>query len=158
VVGRREIRPGTLEQFYDRMARNRQAGKGQFLTLDQIQNRTQMSLALLLQTIPGVRSAGFRAESVQLLNPSGGSTFCTPELFLDGRPMLGGFREISLLDVEGVEVYRGYEESVEGEFPNPCGQIFIWRKTEWGHPFAWSRLFVVAGIGAMGILISIFVF
>ncbi len=52
VVGRREIRPGTLEQFYDRMARNKQAGKGQFLTLDQIRNRTQMSLALLLQTLP----------------------------------------------------------------------------------------------------------
>ncbi len=69
--------------------------------------------------------------------------------------MLGGFREITLQDLEGVEVYRGYEESVEGEFPDPCGQIFLWRKREWGHPFSWSRVFGLVGMGAALLLLGI---
>ena len=70
VVARREIRQGTLDEFYDRMARMRQRGTGQFLTREQIEKLTQLRLALLLQTIPGVWYWG-RGESVSLLSTSG---------------------------------------------------------------------------------------
>ena len=154
VVARREIRMGTLDEFYDRMARMKQRGAGQFLTKEQLENRISMSLPLLLQTLPGVwlDSSG---QSIQLLNPSATrGTFCQPEYFLDGRPMLGGYREILVLDLEGVEVYRGYSESVHGYFPNRCGQIFLWRKPDWGNPFNKGRLFLALGMLSLGVAIA----
>lgn len=147
VVARREIDPRSLEQFYDRMARNKLRGVGHFLTLDQIENRIQSGLPLLLQTLPYV---WYRDGGIRMLNPgAGGGIFCSPEFFLVGVPMLGGFREIELMDMEGVEVYRGYSEAQEGIFPHPCGQIFLWRKTDWGHPFTWRRAFYAAGLLAV---------
>lgn len=149
VVGRREIKDGTLDQFYDRMARMKQRGRGQFLTKEQLEARIGLSLALILQTVPGVWVQG-PSHVVQMTNPgTGGGTFCTPEFFLDGRPMLGGFREIESMDLEGVEVYRGFAESVDGIMPDQCGQIFIWRRADWGNPFAWGRAFVAVGLGAL---------
>ena len=52
VVARREIRMGTPDEFYDRMARMKQRGAGQFFTKEQLENRISMSLPLLLQTLP----------------------------------------------------------------------------------------------------------
>jgi hypothetical protein len=69
VVGRREIRHGSLEQFYDRMARNKQRGKGHFLTREQIETRGSLPLGLILQTIPGVWANG-SDHYPQLVNPS----------------------------------------------------------------------------------------
>lgn len=149
VVARREIKHGTLEQFYDRMARNKQRGKGQFLTREQIETRSSLSLALILQTVPGIWVEGPN-HVIRMIDPSArGGVFCSPEFFLDGRPMLGGFREFYAMDLEGVEVYRGYSESVDGEFPNSCGQIFIWRKADWGNPFTWRRAFAALGLGSV---------
>jgi hypothetical protein len=153
VVARREIRQGTLDEFYDRMARMRQNGVGQFLTREQIESRESLRLPYLLQTIPGVWYWG-TGLSVQLLNPgTGGGTFCAPEFYLDGRPMLGGLREIHAIDLEGVEVYRGYSEALHGEFPNECGTIFLWRRTDWGNPFSWGRVFMAAGLVAVGLTV-----
>jgi len=149
VVARRRIREGTLDEFYDRMARMKQSGRGRFLTKDQIEARISMDLPVLLQTLPGVWLAP-GGRSIQLLSSTSmDGTFCTPEYFLDGRPMLGGYREIQTMDLEGVEVYRGYSEGVPGYFPNRCGQVFLWRKTDWGNPFAWNRLFLAGGLMAL---------
>lgn len=149
VVARREIKHGTLDQFYDRMARNKQRGKGQFLTREQIEARRGSDLGLIMQTIPGVWAQG-RDHYPMLANPSaGGGIFCRPDFFLDGMPMLSGFRNFDYLDMEGIEVYRGYSESVDGEFPNRCGQVFLWRRSDWGNPFTWKRGFVALGLGAI---------
>lgn len=155
VVARREIREGTLDEFYDRMARNRQRGVGQFLTKEQIEARISMRLPMLLQTIPGVwlDSGG---ESVSLLSTSAmDGTFCKPEYILDGQPMLGGYRTITTMDLEGVEVYRGYSEAVHGYFPNSCGMIFLWRKADWGNPFSWGRLILAGGLLAIAWAVSV---
>lgn len=149
VVARREIKHGTLDQFYDRMARNKQRGKGHFLTREQIEARRGLELGLILQTIPGVWAQG-RNHYPMLANPSAdGGIFCRPDFFLDGMPMLSGFRNFDYLDMEGIEVYRGYSESVDGEFPNRCGQVFLWRRTDWGNPFTWGRGLLAAGLGAV---------
>jgi hypothetical protein len=155
VVGRREIRMGTLDEFYDRMARNKNRGKGRFLTKEQIEDRISMSLPMLLQTLPGVW-LDVGGQSVRLLNSGGsGGTFCTPEYFLDGRPMLGGYRTILTMDLEGVEVYRGYSEAVHGHFPNQCGMVFLWRRRDWGNPFSWSRLFMAGGFTVLAFAIAL---
>ena len=110
---------------------------------------------MLLQTLPGVwlTSSG---RSVELLNRSAsGGTFCNPEYILDGQPMLGGYRTIQVLDLEGVEVYRGYSEAVHGYFPNSCGMIFLWRKPDWGNPFSWRRVFLAGGLMAIAWAVSV---
>jgi hypothetical protein len=53
------------------------------------------------------------------------------------------------MDLEGAEVYRGYAESVDGVMPNECGQIFLWRKADWGNPFGWGRALLGVGVGAI---------
>ena len=149
VMARREIRPGTLEQFYDRMARNKQRGKGHFLTREEIEKRSSLRLGLIIQTLPGVLTRG-RNHTPVLVNPSArGGVLCSPEFFLDGRPMLNGYRDFEPTDLEGIEVYRGYSEAVDGEFPNSCGQIFIWRRSDWGNPITWRRTFIALGLGAI---------
>jgi hypothetical protein len=152
-VARRRIREGTLDQFYDRMARMKQRGAGQFLTRDQIEARSGLTVPLLLQTLPGVWATP-GGRSVQMLNPSAmGGIFCNPEIFIDGQPRPIPIREIWTLDLEGVEVYRGYSEAVPGIFPNRCGQIFLWRTSDWGNPFTWRRTFFALGLG--GILLGL---
>jgi hypothetical protein len=154
VVGRRKIRKGTPDEFYDRMARMKQRGKGQFLTREQIEAREGLRLALLLQTIPGVWA---ERNSVRVLNRSArGGIFCSPEFFIDGQPALGGQGDILPMDLEGVEVYRGFSESVDGVFPNSCGQIFLWRKSDWGNPITWGRAFFALGFAAVVFALSTF--
>jgi hypothetical protein len=153
ILGRRQIRQGTLDEFYDRMARMKQRGKGRFLTREQIEARSGGNLAMLLQTLPGVWLK-YRGNSVELINPrASGGIFCTPEYFLDGLPMLGGLREIYVLDLEGVEVYRGYSEAIHGYFPHGCGQIFLWRKSDWGNPITWKRSFLFLGLLALVLIL-----
>ncbi len=132
----------------------KQSGKGQFLTRDQLENRTAVPLPLLLQTLPGVWLEGSRGP-VRLLNSSGsGGMFCTPEFYQDGAPMLGGYREIHVMDLEGVEVYRGYSEAIHGYFPSGCGMVFPWRRADWGNPFSMGRLLLLGGLAAVGLGIS----
>ena len=150
VVGRREVKKGTIEEFYDRMARMKQAGKGQFLTKEQIEARKSLNLGLIMNTIPGVWTQGIDGTPRLIKSsPRGRGVFCSPEFFLDGQPMLGGYRGFVPDDLEGIEVYRGYGESVPGEFPDECGQVFFWRKPDWGNPFTWRRTFAAVGLGAL---------
>jgi len=153
VVGRRKIRKGTPDEFYDRMARMKQRGKGQFLTREQIEARDGLRLALLLQTIPGVWA---ERNSVRLVNPSAArkGILCSPEFFIDGQPVLGELPELQTMDLEGVEVYRGFSESVDGVFPDSCGQIFLWRKSDWGNPITWGRAFFALGLAAVVFALS----
>jgi hypothetical protein len=144
VTARREIRQGTLDEFYDRMARMKEKGRGQFLTAEQIKNFGGSDIALLLQTVPGVWARhngagnGYSIELRSMGRP------CRPDLYLDGLPMSGG--HTYPWDLEGVEVYRGPFEPVDGYWPSRCGAVFLWRKKDWGIPFR-LKGFLLAGFG-----------
>jgi hypothetical protein len=144
VTARREIRQGTLDEFYDRMARMKEKGRGQFLTVEEIENFGGMEIALLLQTLPGVwaryNGAG-GGYSVQLR--SSGRP-CPPDFYLDGLPMTE--RYVYPADLEGVEVYRGPFEPVDGYWTSRCGAVFLWRKKDWGIPLT-VKAFTLAAIG-----------
>lgn len=146
VVGRRRIKEGTLDQFYDRMARMKQRGKGQFLNREEIEARRGLTLTMTLQTVPGIWAPG-SGQPVQLV--AGGGGFCIPHFYLDGLRMPDGFREIETLDLEGIEVYQGYDERVDGINPNECGYVFLWRRADWGNPFDWGRALIAVGAGAV---------
>ncbi len=143
VVGRRRIRRGTLDEFYDRMDRNRQRGVGWFFTREEIERREDMRLSFFLNTAPGVFVQG-SGESVQMRRPG---RFCTPVVFVDGFET--PYRELQMMDLEGVEIYRGRFENVDGYFPSDCGMIFLWRRADWGNPFNWGRVVVAGGLLAL---------
>jgi hypothetical protein len=151
IVGRREIKKGTLDEFYDRMARMKQQGVGEFLTREQIEELRSTNLAMLLQTMQGIW-LDHRGTTVSMLSSTAttsGGVFCNPDYYLDGVPLLDGFREIYTLDLEGVEVYRGYSESIRGYWSSRCGMVFLWRKADWGAPITWKRTLIAGGLLAL---------
>jgi hypothetical protein len=143
VTARRRIRQGTLDEFYDRMDRNKERGVGWFFTRDEIEMREDLRLPILLNSVPGVFLSS-RAESVQMRNRG---EFCDPIVYVDG--FQTSYRELQLMDMEGIEVYRGRWEIVDGYFPSDCGMIFLWRRPDWGNPFGWGRVFLAGGILAL---------
>ncbi len=143
VVARREIRRGTLDEFYDRMDRNKQRGVGWFFTKEEIERRELIQLPIFLQSAPGV-----------FLETSGGpplmrhqGDYCSPTIFIDG--LETSYRELQLIDMEGIEVYRGRFETPAGYFPSDCGMIFLWRSPDWGNPFSWGRVAIAGGLLAI---------
>jgi len=143
VVARREIRRGTLDEFYDRMGRNRQRGVGWFFDREDIEQREDIRLPFLLNSAPGV----FLSEAGESVQMRSQGEFCAPQVFVDGFET--SYRELQLMDLEGIEIYRGRWEHVDGYFPSDCGMIFLWRKPDWGHPFSWGRVVIAGGLLAL---------
>ena len=153
VVARRRIREGTLDEFYDRMARMEQKGRGYFITSDEIEGSGGASIPLLLHRVPGVfiLPTGMSGHEITMRRPG---QYCSPTLYIDGRPADYSLMPV-MEDLEGVEVYRGRFEVVDGYWPDECGIIFLWRKNDWGNPFTWKRTFVFGGFGALFLAIAL---
>jgi hypothetical protein len=144
VTARRRIRMGTLDEFYDRMERNRRSGVGFFITREEVENTPMANTTFLLGAVPNVflRPAGNAGWAIQMREGGG---FCTPDYYLDGLPTTWD-RLPPLVDIEGVEIYRTRFEHVDGYWPSRCGIVFMWRRSDWGNPFSWSRLFFAGGV------------
>ena len=159
VTARKQIRLGSIEEFYDRMARMKQAGRGQFLTQEEIEAWGDgVQLPILLQTVPGVWAlpTGRTEQSIVMRNPGPGGPWCSPEFYLDGIPMQW-YRDIYPFELEGVEVYRGVYEPVDGYWTERCGTIFLWRKEHWAQPNNRRRMFALAGFAVvMGLITAFF--
>lgn len=59
-----------------------------------------------------------------------GPVDCPPQVYIDGIPWAGPIDEITLRDIEGIEVYRGAAE-VPAEFAGSnagCGVIALWSR------------------------------
>jgi len=143
VVARREIRRGTLDEFYDRMDRNKQRGVGWFFTREDIERRENIRLPFFLFSAPGVFVQG-AGESVQMRSKG---EYCAPVIVIDGYET--NYRELQMMDLEGIEIYRGRFEKVEGYFPSDCGMIFLWRRPDWGNPFSRGRVAMAGGLLAL---------
>lgn len=147
VTARREIEWGTLDVFYDRMARNRERGVGWFFTRADIERRVDTQVPFFLHSVPGV----FLSANAKYVQMRHRGEFCSPRIFVDGFERGAG--DIQMMDLEGIEVYRGRFEQISGHFPNDCGTIFYWRRTDWGHPFTWRRAYAAGGL--LGVLFAI---
>ncbi|MGM0668373.1 MAG: carboxypeptidase regulatory-like domain-containing protein [Gemmatimonadota bacterium] len=148
VTARREIRLGSLDEFYDRMDRNRERGVGQFLTREEVENSPAANTTLLLGSVPGLFLTPME-ESGWFVQMRRQGDFCTPDYYLDGL-ITSPDRLPPLEDIEGVEIYRTRFENVEGYWPSDCGIVFMWRKRDWGEPFSFGKLFLAAGLFAVG--------
>jgi len=155
VTARRQIQLGTLDEFYDRMERNRQRGRGHFLSREDFENSPAASTTLLLGTVPGLFLEVDPSEmsGYGIMMREQGS-YCAPDYYLDGL-LTSPDRIPPMEDIEGVEIYRTRFEKVDGYWPSTCGIIFMWRKPGWGRPFSWSRLVLAAGFVSIGWALSL---
>lgn len=181
VVARRRIARGTLDEFYDRMARMKQRGLGQFLTREELARLERSDVSLALERVPGLMSSptGGSAREIRMVGVRG---TCIPDIYLDGLPLVGTrggaggsvrdpdsgglypfgdggggagaprYATLQVMDLEGVEVYRGAFER-PGFYPaSECGVVLLWRKKDWGDPFSFKTLALVGGL-AVGFLV-----
>ena len=153
VTARREIRLGTLDEFYDRMERNKRRGMGRFITREDVDNTPVATTAHLLATIPGVYMvpAGNTGWVVRMRERG---EYCTPDYYLDGL-LTSWDRLPPMEDIEGVELYRTRFELVDGYWPSTCGVVFLWRRPDWGNPFSWSRLIMAGGFVSAALLFAL---
>jgi hypothetical protein len=106
--------------------RRRRSGKGTFLTAEDIAKKGQHSIGESLRGIRGLRVECQSTCSAQMIR----STNCEPNYFVNGFPTDGQALSTPILDVAGIEIYRGPSET-PGEFlgsNSMCGAIVIWTK------------------------------
>ena len=106
--------------------RRRAAGKGTFLTREDIQKKGQHSIAESLRGVRGLRVDCQSTCKAQMVR----STNCEPSFFVNGFPTDSQILFTPVLDVAGIEIYRGPSET-PGEFLGSnamCGAIVIWTK------------------------------
>jgi hypothetical protein len=155
VTARREIQLGTLDEFYDRMERNRQRGVGQFLTREDFENSPAASTTLQLAMVPGLflEVVPSQLSGYGIMMRSRGD-YCAPDYYLDGL-LTSSDRLPPMEDIEGVEVYRTRFEHVENYWASECGIIFMWRKPDYGNPFSRNRFFLAVGLVSVGWLLTL---
>jgi len=106
--------------------RRRTSGKGTFLTRDDIARKGQHSIAESLRGVRGVRVDCQSTCHAKMIR----STNCEPSYYINGFPSDNQALNTPILDVAGIEIYRGPSET-PGEFIGSnamCGAIVIWTK------------------------------
>jgi outer membrane cobalamin receptor len=110
-------------------ARQKNSG-ATFFTRAQIESWDPHSIAALLRRVPGMQVTDGPFARATLGRASGPAS-CPIQYFVDGIPVYNfGLWEMSLRDIEGVEVYRGASQ-VPAEFNRRtarCGVIVIWTR------------------------------
>lgn len=120
---------GRLAGYYQRLQRK---GQGKFITREQIDRKTFLSLSQLLKSIPGI-------AAYPLL--SGGSAVrmrgnsCRPLVLIDGTPMPAAEVDLDAFPVStlhGIELYSGGTtppgDLIINSSANTCGTIALWSR------------------------------
>ena len=142
VVTKRQSRL-EVSGFYER----RRMGQGYSLTRDEIEAYRPMRASDVFRYVPGVSLAPSRRGPIVRFRS------CTPDVILDGTPLVGPVSLDEILtaeDVEAIEVFSTATAPI-GLRTTSCGAVMIWtregRHDEKGHPLTWKRgLFAAAFI------------
>lgn len=113
---------GHMSAFEKRRAQ----GKGTFLTRTDIERQGQNQVSMVLRSVRGIRVECQTNCRVHMVR----STTCEPRYYVNGFPTDAAVLLTPVLDVAGIEVYRGPSET-PGEFlgaQSMCGAIIIWTK------------------------------
>jgi hypothetical protein len=125
VIEKQTKRTRDITGFEDR----RRTGQGSYLTREDIEKRSPISMTDALRTTPGLQIApnGNGTNSVY------GRGGCKPAVYVDGMQVADGATDIDAIvrptDVRGVEIYRsGATAPAEygGVNGNSCGTLLIW--------------------------------
>jgi carboxypeptidase family protein/TonB-dependent receptor-like protein len=127
VEGRPSIVGRRLREFEER----RHAGRGVFITEDQIKTSNAATMADLLRGVPGVR-LNCRSGNCTAQMTRGARGICAADWVVDGLPAsFSGTPALPVVGIVAVEIYRSPGE-VPAEFlksDSQCGVIAIWTKS-----------------------------
>jgi hypothetical protein len=158
VTARRSLRSPDVQRFYDRRDRASRSGMGHFVVRADIERLSPHRPTDLLRTMPGlrvVRGAPGRGEGIRM------SSGCIPAIYIDGMPLNRTRRTdsvddfVTVLDIEGIEVYRGASSQVAQYYdPTGCGLILVWTRGgqyEPGQPVRWKL--ILGTLSAIGLFL-----
>lgn len=153
VTGRRSSWSPAVREFYERRDGARRSGFGRFIAREDIERLAPFQPTDLLRTVAGVRVVPGRTSSAQGLRMTAG---CVPAIFIDGmrinrsRPQESLDNYVSVMDIEGIEVYRGPSSQVGSlHDPSGCGLVLVWTRGGFRDPnssFRWRTVLGVVGI------------
>lgn len=134
----------------------RRQGQGFSITREEFESRHPARPSDVFRMIPGVSvQPGRRGASGELRYRG-----CSPDLVLDGVPLVGATAVddiLTVMDIEAVEVQSGVMFPSRG-MGSACGTVMIWTREgsreELGRPMTWRRAGVVAGLVLLTILLT----
>ena len=126
-----EARAQALAPRYTDFERRRQRRLGAYIRWDEIKKKGYSSIGDALRTVRGVRmecdQQRFECIAVMVRTPQ-----CQPTWYIDGVEVRSFHENTPIIDVYGIEVYRGAGE-IPAEFAGSnagCGVIGVWTKSK----------------------------
>jgi hypothetical protein len=121
-----------VEEFYERRAR----GVGQYVTRGEILKMRVSQPSDVLRQTPGVQlvrvGSGHGIRFTKVSSMRRGGAQCAPTIWVDGQRADGlEIDDISLNDIEGIELYNG-NSTTPAQFwrgnTNQCGTVVVWTR------------------------------
>jgi Carboxypeptidase regulatory-like domain len=127
-----ERRPGFAEQRVREFERRRAAGRGYFMTEQEIAHANPRTLGDLFRSVPGVRMQCRGSAAGCRLRMARAPRECSPDFVVDGFPATYSTSlDMPTIGIIGIEVYRTLSETPL-DFLRPdnvCGTIVIWTRS-----------------------------
>jgi len=127
-----ERRPGFAEQRMREFERRRTAGRGYFLTEQEIAHANPRTLGDLFRSVPGVRMQCRGSTAGCRLRMARAPRECSPDYVVDGFPATYSTSlDMPTVGIIGIEVYRTLSETPLDflRTDNVCGTIVIWTRS-----------------------------
>lgn len=147
VTARQRAPTSYLTDYYERLDRWAEYGRGVILTRDDLEELHGYSVGTILErpTLVG------RFQSLQL-----GGLGCSPAMYWNGFPV--SVRQIPVSSVEGIEIYRRHEVPAEYGGYHPCGVVLVWNRPvrpgeEEGRAPGWQRVAMAVGAAVAFLLV-----
>jgi len=133
--------------FHRRVEWGRQTGFGRFITREEIDRTAFVRTSSMLMQVPSIRLVHARDGSVYLGVSERGAFNCRSAVYVNGMEIdqAFGLDELSLDELEGVEIYRWRNEiPAELARPDVCSVVAFWTRVG-TRDQSWSWRRVLAG-------------
>lgn len=149
VTARQRAPTSYLTEYYERLDRWGDYGRGVVLTRDELEKLAGYTVGEIL-TRPTLTGRFVNRRGMTAGLP------CTPRLYWNGFEVPVG--EIPVSSVEGIEIYRGAEIPAQYDISNPCGVILVWNRPvrpgeDENRAPGWQRAALAAGAGVLFVLL-----
>jgi len=125
-----EGHPSFAEQRRIEFEQRRAAGRGYFITANDIERVNASTIGQVLRSVPGIRAICNSAGCTMRMARSPRN--CFPEYFVDGFPAtLSTTANLPTVGIIGIEVYRSLSETPQQFMRSEqmCGAIVIWTRS-----------------------------
>jgi hypothetical protein len=127
-----ERRPSFADELRMAFERRRAAGRGHFITEEQIERANARSLVDLFRNVPGMRTQCRGSSAGCTVRMTRAPRECKPDFVLDGFTATNSTSlDMPTIGIIGIEIYRTLSETPLQflRADNQCGTIVIWTKS-----------------------------